>query len=44
MYVCRIYIIDVCVFDDSVAVVFVQHLSVFNPQIWNVCLQNVCDQ
>ena len=44
MYVCRRYILDVCVFDDCVAVVGVQHLCVFNAQIWNVCLQNFCDQ
>ena len=44
MYVCRIYILDVCVFDHYVAVVGVQHLCVFNAQIWYVCLQNVCDQ
>ena len=44
MSVCRIYILDVCVFVDWVAVVCVHHLSVFNAQIWNVCLQNVCDQ
>ena len=44
MYVCRIYILDICVFDDCVAVVGVQHLCVFNAQIWNVCLQNVRHQ
>ena len=33
MYVWRMYILDVCVFDDCVAVVGVQHLCVFNPQI-----------
>ena len=44
MYVLRIYILLVCVFDDCVAVVGVRHLCVFNAQIWNVCLQNVCDQ
>ena len=44
MYVCRIYILDVCVFDDCEAVMGVQHLCVFNAQIWNVCLKNVCDQ
>ena len=44
MYVCMIYILDVCVFDDCGAVVGVQHLFVFNAQILNVCLQNVCDQ
>ena len=38
------YILDVCVFDDCVAVVGVQHLCVFNAQIWNVCLQFVCLQ
>ena len=43
MYVCRIYILDVSVFDDCVAVVGVRHLCVFNAQIWNVCLQNVWD-
>ena len=41
---CRTYILDVCVFDDCVAVLGMQHLCVFNAQIWNVCLQNVCDQ
>ena len=30
IYVSRIYILDVCVFDDCVAVVGVQHLCVFN--------------
>ena len=44
MSVCRTYILDVCVFDDSVAALGMQHLCVFNAQIWNVCLQNVCDQ
>ena len=44
IYVCRIYILDVCVFDDCVAVVGVPDLCVFNAQIWNVCLKNVCDQ
>ena len=44
MYVCRINILDVCVFYDCLAVVGVWHLCVFNAQIWNVCLQNVCDQ
>ena len=44
MYVCMIYILDVCVFDDCEAVLGVQHLCVFNAQIWNVCLKNVCDQ
>ena len=44
MYVCMIYILDVCVFDDCVAVMGVQHLCVFNAQISNVFLQNVCDQ
>ena len=38
------YILDVCVFDDCVAVLGVQHLYVFNAQIWIVCLQNVFDQ
>ena len=33
MYVSRIYILDACLFDDCVAVVGVQHLSVFNAQI-----------
>ena len=33
MFVCWIYILDVCVFDDCVAVVGVQHLCVFNAQI-----------
>ena len=44
MYVCRIYILDVCVFDDCVVVVGARHLCVCNAHIWNVCLQNVCDQ
>ena len=44
MYVCRIYILEVCVFDDCVAVMGVQHLCVFNAQISNVFLKNVCDQ
>ena len=44
MSVRRIYILDVCVFDDCVAVLGVQHLCVFNAQIWIVCLQNVFDQ
>ena len=44
MPVCRIYILDVCVFDDCVAVLGMQHLCVFNAQIWNACLQDVCDQ
>ena len=33
MYVCRIYILDIRVFDDCVTVVGVQHLTVFNAQI-----------
>ena len=46
MYVCRIYIQDVCVIDDCVAVVGLRYLCVFNTQIWNVCLRSVfvCDQ
>ena len=44
MSVCRIDILDVCVFDDSVPVLGMQHLFLFKAQIWNVCLQNVCDQ
>ena len=33
MYVCRIYIQDVFVYDDCVAVVGVRQLCVFNAQI-----------
>ena len=33
IYVCRMYILDVSVFDDCLAVVGVQHLCVFNAQI-----------
>ena len=44
MSVCRIYILGVCVFVDFVAVLGVQHLCVFNAQIWIVYLQNVFDQ
>ena len=44
MSVCRIDILDVCVFDDSVPVLGMRHLCLFKAQIWNVCLQNVCDQ
>ena len=33
MCVCRMYMLDVCVFDDCVAVVGAQHLCVFNAQI-----------
>ena len=29
---------------NVLAVVGVRHLCVINAQIWNVCLQNVCDQ
>ena len=48
MSVCRIYILSVhiyptCAFDEWVAILGMQHLCVFNAQIWNVCLQNVCD-
>ena len=32
MYVCRIYILDVCVFDDCLAIVDVIHLCVFNAR------------
>ena len=42
--VCRIDILDVCVFDDCVPVLGMRHLCLFKAQIWNVCLQNVCDQ
>ena len=42
MYVCRIYILYVCVLDDCVAVVGVQHLCVLSTQIWIVCQQFVC--
>ena len=44
MSVCMIDILDVCVFDDSVPVLGMRHLCLFKAQIWNVCLQNVCDQ
>ena len=44
MPVCKIYILDVCVFKDCVALLGMQHLCVLNAQIWNVYLQNVCDQ
>ena len=44
MPVRRIYILDVCVFDDCVAVLGMRHLCLFKAQIWNVCLQNVFDQ
>ena len=46
MYVCRIYIQDVCEIADCVVVVGVRYLCVFNAQIWNVCLRSVsvCDQ
>ena len=33
MSVCRIDILDVCVFNDYVAVLGMQHLCVFNAQI-----------
>ena len=33
MYVCRINILDVCVFDDCLAVVDLWHLFVLNAQI-----------
>ena len=41
MYVCRIYIQDVCEIDDRLVVVGVRYLCVFNAQIWNVCLRSV---
>ena len=43
MYVCRIYILDVCVW--LFGYLWVWHISVcLMPEIWNVCMQNVCDQ